>query len=173
MPSLYPPPVPGEYPEYFDNYLRLVTESDSIAVMGAQIDEVARFFDAVPGNKADFAYAPGKWTIKEVVGHIADTERVMGYRALSFSRADQSALPGFDENAWVPPGAFGRRSLTDLVAEWTSVRRATLTLFEGIPEPARLAKGKANGRPLSIAAIARMIPGHVRHHLAIVRERYL
>ncbi|MGE0552317.1 MAG: DinB family protein [Gemmatimonadales bacterium] len=166
-------PTKGDYPDYFETYLGYVTEPDPIAVMTRQIDEVARFFDEIPAEKADFAYAPGKWTIKEVVGHLSDTERVMAYRALSFARGDRAELPGFDENAWVPPAGFGQRSLEDLVGEWASVRRATLSLLQGLPEPARAAKGRANGRPLSVAAIAMMIPGHVRHHLRVITDRYL
>lgn len=173
MTAPFPRPTKGDYPDYFDTYLGHVTEPDPIAVMTRQIDEAARFFAALAGEKADFAYAPGKWTIKEVVGHLSDTERVMAYRALSFARGDRAELPGFDENAWVPPAGFGRRSLEDLVDEWTSVRRATVSLLQGLPEAGRAAKGMANGRPLSVPAIATMIPGHVRHHLRVITDRYL
>lgn len=170
----YARPEPGEYPEYFDTYLRHVTEDDPIAVMTAQIDEITRFFSTIPRDAADHAYAPGKWTIKEIVGHLSDTERVMSYRALRFARGDTAlSLHGFDENRWVPPARFGERSLGSLVEEWVAVRRATLALFDSLPREARSATGIANNRPLSVRTIAFMLPGHVRHHLAVIRERYL
>jgi len=173
MTARFQRPAKGDYPDYFDTYLSHVTEPDPIEVMTRQIDEVNRFFAEIPGEKADFAYAPGKWTIKEVVGHLSDTERVMAYRALSFARADRAELPAFDENAWVPPAGFGERSLKDLLDEWTTVRRATLSLLQGLPEAGRGAKGTASGRPLSVEAIALMVPGHVRHHLRVIEDRYL
>lgn len=172
--ATYTRPDAGEYPEYFQAYLGQVVENDPIAVMTAQIDEVTRFFSALPRDRADFAYAPGKWTIKEVVGHLSDTERVMSYRALRYARGDgHLELHGFDEQKWVPPAEFGRRSLGSLVEEWVAVRRATIALLDTLPAEARNARGTANGRPLSVRTIAFMVPGHVRHHLEVIRDRYL
>jgi hypothetical protein len=172
--ATYSRPEAGEYPAYFDAYLAQVSEPDPIAVMTAQLDEITRFFSVLPRDRADFAYAPGKWTVKEVIGHLSDTERVMAYRALRFARGDGDlSLHGFDENAWVPPARFGTRSLGSLVEEWVSVRRATLALFDSLPAEARGATGIANGRPLSVRTVAFMLPGHVRHHLGVIRERYL
>jgi hypothetical protein len=174
MPSAsYSRPVAGEYPPYFEAYLREVQEADPIAVMTAQISEVTAFFRGLPPGKADFAYAPDKWTVKEIIGHLADTERVMTYRALRVGRGDQTPLPGFDENAWMAPAQFRSRTLDSLVDEWIAVRRATISLFSSLPAGARLAVGTANNQPISVRTLAFVIPGHVRHHLRMVRERYL
>lgn len=173
MPPRFSRPTAGEYPAYFETYLRQVTESDALGVLANQIDEVRDFFFRLPPGKADHAYAPGKWTIKEIVGHLSDTERVMAYRAMSFARADPAPLPGFDENAWVPPAGFGERTLTDLLDEWLAVRRATIALLVGLPAGAGTRTGTASGKPLSVRTVAFMLPGHVRHHLQVIRERYL
>lgn len=174
MPELtYSRPPTSEYPAYFDQYLAHVTEADPVAVMAEQIEEFTDFFRELPAGKADFAYAPGKWTIKEIVGHLSDTERVMAYRALRFARGDRAELPGFDENAWMPPSGFAERTLADLIEEWVAVRRATIALFASLPPRARTGAGIANGKPLSVRAVAFMIPGHVRHHLNVIRTRYL
>jgi hypothetical protein len=169
----YTRPPTSEYPAYFDQYLAHVTEEDPVAVMAAQIDEVTDFLAGLPAGKADYAYAAGKWTVKQIVGHLSDTERVMAYRALRFARGDQAELPGFDENAWMPPSGFADRTLADLTDEWVAVRRATLALFASLPSHARGAAGIANGKPLSVRAVAFMIPGHVRHHLNVIKGRYL
>src|SRR5574341_1873452 len=121
----YPRPTPGTYAPYFDQYIARVTEDDPVAIMEAQVPEFLAFIRAVPPAQLDTSYAPGKWTIKQIVGHLSDTERVMTYRALRFARGDQAIpLPGYDENAWMPPAEFGSRSLESLLDEWVAVRRA-------------------------------------------------
>jgi hypothetical protein len=173
MPS-YPRPTPGTYAPYFDQYIARVTETDPVALMEAQIPEFLGFVRAVPRAKLDTSYAPGKWTIKQIVGHLSDVERVMAYRALRFARGDQNIpLPGFDENAWVPPAEFGSRSIESLLDEWVAVRRASIALFASLPEAACDRGGAASERPLSVRALAYLIPGHVRHHMATIRDRYL
>ena len=121
----------------------------------------------------DFAYAPGKWTIKEVLGHMGDAERVFAYRALTFARGESVPLPGFDEQAWTPASGARDRTVADLVDELAAVRRATLALLSHLPSTAPLCRGIANGREISVRALAWIIAGHERHHLRILRERYL
>ena len=108
-----------------------------------------------------------------MVGHVTDTERVFGYRALVFGRADESPLPGFDEKSWVPAGRFDARPLKDLAAELDAVRRGTIALFSGLDTDALGRRGTANNNPISVRALGWIIAGHERHHVAIVRERYL
>ena len=117
-------------------------------------------------------YAPGKWSVKEVVGHMIDGERVFSYRALRVARADTTPLPGFDENAWVPAAHFDRRPMPDLVADYQTVRAATVALFSSFEEEALVRMGTANDQPISVRALAHMIAGHELHHVAILRERY-
>ena len=170
----YPRPIPGTYAPYFDAYIAQVPENDPVAVMEAQIPEFTAFVRAVPPARLDWSYAPGKWTIMQIVGHLSDTERVMTYRALRFARGDQAIpLPGFDENRWMPPADFGGRATGSLLDEWVAVRRASIVLFASLPAAARDLGGTASERPLSVRALAYLIPGHVRHHMGVIRERYL
>jgi hypothetical protein len=134
--------------------------------------DTARVLRAVPSGKADFAYAPGKWTVKEVIGHMGDTERVMSYRALRFARNDSTTLAGFDENTYVPAGRFGRRTIGDLVDELEAVRVATVHLLSHLDEEALARRGFANDAEMSVRALAYIIAGHERHHLNVLRERY-
>ena len=122
--------------------------------------------------KGDHAYAPGKWTVKEVIGHLCDAERVFAYRAMRFARADATELPGFDENAYVANANFRSRTMDDLLDEMFAVRAATLSLAKHLPESAMSNRGSANGSPVTVRALFYIIAGHERHHLGILRERY-
>jgi len=117
-------------------------------------------------------YAPGKWSVKEVVGHVTDAERVFGYRALRIARADTTPMPGFDENAWVPAANFDRRSMPELVAGYQAVRAATVALFSSFDEEALTRRGTANDQEVSVRALAHIMAGHELHHMTILRERY-
>jgi hypothetical protein len=134
--------------------------------------DTARILRAVRPEKADFAYAPGKWSVKEVIGHMGDVERVMAYRALRFARNDATPLPGFDENTYVPAAIFGRRNIDDLVDELEVIREATTQLLRHLDEAALARRGVANGAEVSVRALAYIIAGHERHHLRVLRERY-
>lgn len=164
-------PREGEHGEDTGRYIARVPGDDALAVLEAQRASV-RALAALLEARALFRYAPGKWSVKEIVGHLADAERVYGYRALRFARHDATALPGFDEDAWVPAGRFDRRALTDLVAEWDTVRVATLSLFRGLDDDALLRRGVANDHTISVRALAWIAAGHTLHHLAVLRERY-
>jgi uncharacterized damage-inducible protein DinB len=138
-----------------------------------QCVETARLLEKIPESKALYRYAPAKWSIKEVLGHLADSERVFAYRALRFARGDTTPLPGFDEQVYAPAGRFDERSVADLGAELGAVRRATIALFGGLDEEALARRGTANGTEVSVRALAYIIAGHELHHLTVLRERYL
>lgn len=167
-----PRPAAAEYAPYYGRYIDKVPEGDLLGTLEDQARETQTLLAGLSDAKALHRYAPGKWSIKEVIGHVTDAERVFSYRALRFARADSTALPGFDENAWVPPGNFDARALKDLAAELDAVRRATIALFRGL-DPAALARGgTASDNPVSVRAIAWIIAGHERHHVALLHERY-
>jgi hypothetical protein len=166
-------PGPDEFASFYAGYIAKVPDGDVVTVMAEQVSEVMTLLRPVPEAKASTAYAAGKWTLKEVIGHLADTERVMAYRAVTVARGDQTPLPGFDENLWVPPGRFTDRPLPSLIDEWVAVRSASIALFANLPADAPTRRGTANGKPISVRALAYIIPGHASHHLAVVKERYL
>ena len=166
-------PDATEHNPYYARYIALVPEGDAIEALENQIADALALLRSIPESKGDHRYGPGKWTIKEVLGHLIDAERVFAYRAMRFARNDRTELQGFDENAYVPAGAFGRRMLADLAAEWELVRRSNLALFRGLEAEAWRRQGTANGNPVSVRALAFIIAGHGRHHVAILRERYL
>ncbi len=168
-----PRPEPSEYVPYYETYLSKVPKGDLLKLLEDQRRETQQLLAGLSEAKALHRYAPGKWSIKEVVGHLMDSERVFCYRALAFGRADANPLPGFDEKAWVPPGRFDGRALKDLAAELDAVRRATIALFSGLNADALARHGTANNNPITVRALAWIIAGHERHHVGIVRERYL
>jgi DinB family protein len=167
-------PRPGatEYAPYYGRYIDKVPEGDLLRTLESQARETQSLLSGLSEAKALHRYAPGKWSIKEVVGHVTDAERVFSYRALRFARADKTALPGFDENAWVPPANFDARSLKDLAAELDAVRRATVALFRGFDAAALARSGTASDNLVSVRAIAWIIAGHERHHVGLLHERY-
>jgi len=165
-------PLPDEYPEFFAGYVDRVPEVDIIAALRGQIDVVRRVAASVAPERETYAYAPGKWTIRQVAGHIGDGERVFSFRALCFSRADGTPLPGFDENAYVEHAGFRDIPLADLVEEFALLRSANLKMFEALRDAHWSATGTANGKTVSVRALAYVMAGHVRHHLAVLRDRY-
>ena len=164
-------PTPAEYAPYYGKYMVLVPDGDIVGAMDAQLKEMLDYFRPVADAQASVPHPPYTWTIKEVVGHINDCERVFGYRALRFARGDRTPLPGFDENAYAPEGQFNRLRLPDLVSELEGLRRSHIAMFRNLPEAAWSRVGEANGNPVSVKAIAYILVGHVRHHMAIVRKR--
>jgi hypothetical protein len=149
-----------------------VPDGDLVVMLREQLMDTVALLQAVPKDREDFAYAPGEWTIKEVVGHMIDTERVMGYRALSIGRGDPANLPGFDENAWVPAANFSRRTLAELLEEFQIVRAATIHLAKSLDDAALMRRGEANSAAVTPRALFYIIAGHERHHVALFRERY-
>jgi uncharacterized damage-inducible protein DinB len=171
--AVIPRPDAAEYAPYYGTYIGKVPEGDLLRMLEDQRRETQQLLAGLSETKALHRYAPGKWSIKEVIGHVADAERVFSYRALRFARADDTALPGFDEKTWVPAGKFDARSLKDLAAELDAVRRATIALFRGLDAAALARRGTASNNAVTVRAIAWIIAGHERHHVALLRERYL
>jgi hypothetical protein len=166
-------PAPNEYVPYFAQYVDLVPQGDVLAILGRQVDETVALLGGLSDRDADYRYAEGKWSIKEVAGHVSDTERIMVYRALCFARGEPAGLPGFDENAYVRHARFGSRRLADLLVELRAVRAATIPFFSGLDAEELERRGTANNRAYSVRALAYIIAGHERHHARILAERYL
>jgi len=165
-------PAETEYAPFYAKYVALVPEADVLAALEGQIDDFRRFAASVPAGREGYRYAPGKWSVREVIGHLTDGERVFGYRAFSISRGEQQPLPSFDENLYVAQSAYDRVALADLADELVMVRRANLAVMRRL-EPAGWTRlGTASGKPVSVRALAHVMVGHPRHHLAILRERY-
>ncbi|GKU85045.1 DinB family protein [Niallia sp. NCCP-28] len=170
---MFSKPVKEEYPAYYHNYIQLVPEEDVLIQLEEQIAETSVFFLGLSDAKADFRYAAGKWSIKEVIGHLTETERIMGYRALRIARGDLTSLAGYDDEAYVKEGKFATRAMIDLVEEFKAVRMSTLALLKGLPEGTPARKGYANNGEVSANAIAYIIAGHELHHLQIIQDRYI
>ena len=166
-------PQPDEYSVYPARYVNLVGDGNIVDLLQAQKDTIIDLFTAKLGNaKADYAYAEGKWTVKQVLGHMIDTERVFAYRALVFSR-EAIELPGFDQDVYTDNSNFANRSLEDLVEEYGVVRDSSIYLFKYMNEKQLTQKGIASGNPVSVRALAYMIAGHELHHINVMKERYL
>ena len=165
-------PEPDEIPSHYVGYIKRVPELDPVIVGAEQIELTTTLLRGLSESDALYRYARGKWSIKEVVGHLADVERIMAYRALRIARGDTTPLPGFDENSYVPIAKFDNRSLADLVGELRTTRAATLALLRTFDADAWRRRGTASGKPVSVRALAFMIPGHERHHVDILRTRY-
>ena len=166
-----PRPAPTEFAPYYAKYVDRVPEEDIRPVLAAQLDEVLALLRPVPEATGDVRHPPYTWTVKEVVGHLIDCERVFGYRALRFARGDATPLPGFDENAYAREGGYDRVRLADLVSEFEAVRRSHVWLFRNLPAAAWERAGEANGNRVTVRGLAYIIAGHVRHHGAILRKR--
>jgi hypothetical protein len=149
-----------------------VQGGDVIAQLESQRLQTAQFFAASTERDGNFRYAPGKWSIKEVVGHLSDSERVFAYRAMRIGRGDQTALPGFEQEDYVKNGNFGEQSLADLVSEFGLVRAATLALLRSFNAEAWGRRGIASDNPVTVRALAFIIAGHELHHREILKERY-
>ncbi|MCC3160298.1 DinB family protein [Hymenobacter sp. 15J16-1T3B] len=167
-------PVPGTYPPYFDTYInRVGADIDPLEMLGVQPTALHQLLAEVTEEQASFRYAPGKWSIKQVVLHIADVERIFAYRALRFARADQQELPGFDENHYADHSGADDRTLASLLAEYAAVRQATLALFRSFTPEQLQRGGTANGNPVTVQALRFITAGHEAHHAEILAERYL
>jgi uncharacterized damage-inducible protein DinB len=165
-------PQADEAAPFYHGYIARVTDDDLGAQLEQQIHQVEQLFENVTDSAALARYAEGKWSIKEILGHLIDTERIFSYRLLRIARGDTTPLSGFDENAYVPEGRFDERPLPMLLAELRAVRLSTIALIEGLPEESWARRGSANGKPISARALAYIIVGHLAHHLGTLRERY-
>jgi len=172
QPSVERPPA-TEYASSFQGYVSLVPEADVMGALVRQKGDLAQALSGVRGEAERYRYADGKWTIREVVGHVIDSERVFGYRALCIARGEKASLPGFEENAYASNAPYGDYPLGDLLDEFAQVREGHLFLFRHLSRDAWHRVGVANSNACSVRALAYIIVGHVRHHLAILRDRYL
>ncbi len=166
-------PQPDEHVAYYGKYIDRVPDGDLVSLLRDQVMDTVALLGDLPPDRADFAYAPGKWTVKEVVGHMIDVERVMSYRALRFARNDKTPVPGFDENIWAANAESGARAIGDLLEEFQGVRMATVHLARHLSAEALARRGSANGAEVSVRALLYIIAGHERHHAELLRERYL
>lgn len=165
-------PAADEAAPAYHRYLDKVATEDIGSELSAQLEEVERLLEPLTEQAAPYRYAEGKWSVKEVLGHLCDAERIFSYRLLRIGRRDATPLPGFDENAYVPAAHFDRRSLSSLLAEFRAVRLSTAALVEGLGDDCWVLRGEASSKPVSARALAYIIVGHVAHHLGVLRERY-
>jgi uncharacterized damage-inducible protein DinB len=166
-------PQATEYAPYYQKYTALVPEGDVVETLRSQLEQSLQTLRSLSEEQAGGRYAPGKWSIKEVIGHMIDSERVFSYRALRFARGDSTPLPGYEQDDYVSAGKFDSRTLPELIEEFEQVRRATLCLLRSFDDEAWLRRGLANETEVSVRALAYIMAGHETHHMQIVRERYL
>jgi hypothetical protein len=165
-------PEPQEAAPLYHGYIAKVGAGNLGDQLTEQVREVEQLFEQVTDHDALARYADGKWSVKEVLGHVSDVERIFSYRLLRIGRGDATPLPGFDENAYVPAAKFDQRPLPMLLTELRAVRLSTIALIEGMPSEAWSRWGESNGNPITARALAYIIVGHVAHHLGTLRERY-
>ena len=165
-------PEPGEYAPYYDRYISLIPGTEILATLESQRRQMMLLLSGRDEADGDFRYAPDKWSAKQVLGHVCDTERIFAYRALRIARGDQTPMEGFEQDDWVRDGLFERRSLADLTEEFRSVRAATFSLFQNFSDEVWMRTGTANNNTVSVRALAYIIAGHELHHRRILREKY-
>ena len=166
-------PEKTEYAEYYETYVSLVPETDIISALQNQLAEIENLFAEISEEKGAYAYAEGKWSIKELVGHLIDGERIFSYRAFRFSRADKTALASFEQDNYIKHGNFNNRTLADLIEEFSLLRKANLYLFKNLPAEAWVRTGVASDAEVSVRALVYIMVGHVRHHAKVLKEKYL
>jgi hypothetical protein len=165
-------PAEHEFAPFYAGYVSLVPEDDILGVLAEQVDVVRGLARSVPAERETYRYAPDKWTIRQVIGHITDGERVFGHRAFCIARGEQASLPGFDEQAYMAEANYESRPLAELIADFAALRGVNLSLLRSLPPEAWRRRGMANGVPVTVLALAYMLAGHVRHHLGVLSDRY-
>ena len=166
-------PNQSEYLPYYEKYISMVPNGSIIDVLNNQIAETLELLAGIPESRAGLRYAPDKWSIKELVGHVIDSERVFAYRALRFARNDKTALPGYEQDDYVRGGDHDSLPLTDIASELKSVRASTIFLFKHLNADAWTRTGVANDAEVSVRALAYIIAGHELHHREVLRSRYI
>lgn len=166
-------PAPDEHAPYYARYVDLVPEGDIVNTLREQMTDTVNMLARLSDQKANHRYAPDKWSIKEVIGHVIDSERVFAYRALRFARNDKTPLPGFEQDDYVAAGGFDARNVADLAREYEHVRTATIDLFASLDETTWAKSGTANEVDVSVRALAWIIAGHEMHHKEVLKEKYL
>ncbi len=168
-----PKPLPIEYPIFYHTYISKVDADNLQAIVEKYATTINQFINNLPQDKADYAYAAGKWTVKDVIQHLIDAERVFTYRAVSFARKDTTPLPGFEENDWADNAVASNRTLQSLQIEFVALRHATDTLLLSLTTEQLQQTGTANNNTITVQAIAFIIYGHLLHHIGVLKERYL
>lgn len=166
-------PTADEYAPYYAGYIARVGDGDIVHHLDEQLVETLGLLTTLPEERGGYRYAPGKWSIRQLIGHVSDAERIFTYRALRFARADATELAGFDENNFVANARFDERSLASLADELEAVRWATLAFFDSLAPDEWERRGVANGNAATVRGLAWIIAGHELHHLNILRTRYL
>ena len=166
-------PDPSEFVPYYGRYISLVEEGDIVHTLERQIGDTVALLSGLSESQGDHRYAPDKWSVKQIVGHLTDGERIFSYRALRIARADQTPIEGFEQDDYVRSGGFDGRKLSDLVEEFAAVRKATVLLLRGIEPSAWLHRGVANKNEISVRALAYITAGHELHHRSVIKEKYL
>lgn len=164
-------PQPDEYSQYYEKYVSLIGD-DVLGALEAQRVQLAQLLAGRSERDGNFRYAPDKWSVKEVIGHVSDAERIFSYRLLRIARGDATPLAGFEQDNYIATGAFGERTLADMAAELAAVRIATLALVQSLPTEAWTRVGTASNNPVSARALAYVIAGHELHHKKILEEKY-
>jgi len=166
-------PQPHEYAPYYNTYISKVDDGDIIEILTKQHTEVDAFLKSIPADKALYAYADGKWSVKQAIGHITDTERIMAYRLLRFARNDKNELMGFDQDDYIVNARFNDMEMSDLIDELFYTRKANLYLFKSLNDEEKRRGGIASKNPVTVNALLYIIAGHIEHHIRILKERYL
>jgi hypothetical protein len=166
-------PQSSDYAPYYGKYVMLVPDGDFLEILESQLREMKLLLEPLTDRQADFRYAPGKWSIKETLGHMNDAERVFAYRLLRIARGDQTPLPGFEQDDYVKVANSSARKLSDLLEEFTAIRRATISLVRSLDDASWLRRGTASGKEVSVLAMAFIIAGHALHHRTIFEKHYL
>ncbi len=165
-------PNKNEYAPFYGKYVSQIGGSPYRDVIHQQLSSIPDFFSKYTDEKALYRYAEGKWSIKEVLGHLNDSERIFMYRALRIARGDETPLQGFDQDAFMPTGNFDQRSLQSLIDEFRNIRKSSLSLLESLSEEDLARMGMASEVPVSARALFAITAGHIRHHLTVISERY-
>lgn len=166
-------PPTEEFNPYYGKYISLVTEPDLLGVLGVQADEVGDLFGTISEERGTDTYAEGKWTIKEVLSHLIDGERHFAYRVLRISRGDETPIEGFEQDGYIENSHANARAFEDLIEEFRCLREANVRQLENLHDADWLRMGTASGSPVSVRALAFIMAGHIRHHVRILKERYL
>lgn len=166
-------PERSEYVDYYHQYIERVPDGDIVATLESQRDEFVSRLRSIPEERGGYRYAEGKWSIREVVGHVIDTERVFGYRALAFARGDKTPLPAFEQDDYVARANFDERTLADLADEFEGLRTSLIVLFRSFDDDVWMRSGTASGFEFTTRAVPWILAGHLQHHAAVLGERYL
>jgi DinB superfamily len=166
-------PTTQDYPSFYHTYVSKVEGEQIKEILKQSLNELQKALSSIPADKEEYSYAEAKWSVKELLQHCVDTERIFAYRALCFARGEKQSLPGFDENDYSRMASVVHRKLSDLIEEWLLIRKSSIALFESFTPEMLSSSGVANGNSITVNSIGFIIAGHGLHHIKILAERYL